>query len=64
MNPENLDLRPKQCLALVKGGNAQTSKIQTVDCIIPNRVLCAQPRCEGEDLDGAVGGGGGGTIGV
>lgn len=43
MNPENMDVRPKQCLALVKGGNASSSKIQSVDCIIPNRVLCAQP---------------------
>lgn len=43
MNPENVDLRANQCLGLVKGDNARDSKIQAVDCNIPNRVLCARP---------------------
>jgi len=38
-----VELERKQCLALVKGGDARTSKIKTVDCIIPNRVLSALP---------------------
>lgn len=37
MNPENVDLKSKRCLALVKGKDLHTSKLQSLDWCKDNR---------------------------
>lgn len=51
--PNNLELESKSCLALVKGADAASSRIQSLDCALEARVLC------GYSLDGCTGPGSG-----